>query len=317
MPSKYKTVRNTNVAITFQTVVGVNYDVEYATDYDAPVWAALAGHTNIPGTGAPVTRTDNSLGAVGGATTERFYRIKVTGSSVTSPNVVGMVRIAACPAIGGSKMVGLPLMPINNALSDVVGWQMGGGTGAPTADMISTWKGGTYVDSILIDLNAPDVNDSAYDGVWYNNKTGAVSADTIDYGEGFWVTTKKPTQYIYVEGFVPDVAASEPIPASGQVLLGWPYPDGSAMNLGAVDNINFDLSGGVVGANYSAADSIYLRDCGAAYRIMWLNPTGGWQHEGVGLSAETLDSTEGYWVKRGLNAAGTFNWSVPKPYAYP
>jgi hypothetical protein len=291
--------------------------VEYTNDYDVPSWQVL--QANIPGVNGNVTTTDATVGAVGGAVTERYYRVREQTSNGLSPNVAGFVRFSTCATNAQSWLAGLPIQPYNTAISDVAGWQLGGGFGAPNADMISSWKQNAFYNSILIDLGAYDASDSMYDGLWYNNKTGQLSSDTLSYGEAFWITSRHNTQVMYVEGEVPDAAFAVPVlPNAGSWdMLGYPYPDGQPMNSGGIDSLNYDASGGVNGGNYVQADALYLRACGAGYRIMWLSMTGGWWHEGVGISAETLDSTEGYWINRGTLASGGFTWNVPKPYAYP
>jgi hypothetical protein len=323
MPSKNKTaaLRSTNVEITWSSVAGALYTIEYTTYFNvaSPVYVNLA--TNVPGLAGSTTYTDNTLGAIGGPATMRLYRVIEQAGNNVSPNTAGMMRLDSCAMNYG--LFGMPLMPYDTSIQmpGGMGWQLSGGTGAPTADQIDTWNGTTYVSSILIDLNAQNVNDSAYDGVWYNNKTGAASTDQIEQGEGFWITTRTAgNQYVYIEGVVPSVQADWPIPgpAGRQTMAAQPYPRDVAMNLTGADNLTYLVDGGTQGAE-GVADSFILRACGAGYRTMFLGVDGQWWDASTALpSTEVLNPWEGFWIKRGTGSPGNvFTWTLPKPYANP
>ena len=93
------------------------------------------------------------------------------------------------------------------------------------------------------------------------------------------------------------------------------------MNLAAADNLTYFADGGTAGADENMGDSIYMRACGAAYRIMFLSPAVGnpWFNAGGGVTAEVLNPWEGFWIKRGTGtpAGDNFNWTLPKPYVNP
>jgi hypothetical protein len=169
------------------------------------------------------------------------------------------------------------------------------------------------VSSFLVDgAGAP------YDGEWYDTRSSSMSTDTIAWGEGFWLVSRAGTEDIWVEGELAGVDFNANIPVSGQVLLGQPYPVSRAMNVGAADNINYAVSGGTMGADSAAADSLCLRACGASYRINFLGMDGQLYDDATGLpTAEGLDPREGFWIKRGTNPGFGIVWTYPKPYAQP
>lgn len=306
MPNKEKDAgpRDTSVQISWTTNAGTTYTVMYS-DVWPPVWAgALAFAQTGP------SYTDNTLGAVG-AVSERYYAVveEQSGTFVTAVNSVGVNLLQSCNGTYG--LFGVSLDTYDSTLQDVIGYQCTGGLGPATADTIDLWGGSSYINTMLVDTGGAW---PSFDGVWYDMNAGAASGASLGLGDGFWLTTHTGVENIYIEGEVPTTPWMPAIPAAGgQALLGHPYPMSIPMNLAGADNLGFLASGGVQGANESAADSIYLRDCGGAFRVQFLAPDGQWWTGGA-PTMESLDPGEGFWVIRGTNAGGGFTWTLPMPY---
>ena len=62
-------IAGNDVLITFTSVAGKFYALQFRTDLTTGTWDVL--QTNIPGTGSPVTVTDTG----GAGATNRFYRV--------------------------------------------------------------------------------------------------------------------------------------------------------------------------------------------------------------------------------------------------
>jgi len=63
-------VEGATVSLSFGTLSGQNYQIQYADDVTSPVWNPVSGAENIAGTGASYTATDTL-----GSQTQRFYRV--------------------------------------------------------------------------------------------------------------------------------------------------------------------------------------------------------------------------------------------------
>lgn len=315
--------RDTSVDITWASVNGLDYQVQYTDTYDPPSWNDLGGPVTALGPFAATS--DLTVGPIDGSTTtQRFYRVRtlVGGLPVNSSrNVAGVVCITSCNAT--YKIAGLSIDPYDGPdIQSLIGWQMHGGNSDTSGDVISTWNGSDYDRSFMVDLDGDDENGSAYDGLWYNVGGSAPSADTLALGEGFWMTTRSGTEYAWIEGELPesDVLIDVPAGAGSQDLFANPYVVDIPVNNPA-DNLGYQVDGGVSGGDALAADSILFRDCGAAYETIFLNPGGAWELSGGGLPAappaDTLNVNEGAWIHRGTGAGPAVNWTIPKPYAAP
>jgi len=310
LPNKEKDAvpRDARVEVTFNTLNGVSYTVQYTDDYDAPVWTDLAGST-VVGTGAPMTVTDTTI------TTEleRYYRVREETTGGVSVVDHGVVALDVCD-VGRAAIYGMPLVPYSTDVNDVIGWQMSGGISPTSGDYFSTWNNATraYESAFQVDTAGAF---PAYDGLWYASDGSGVSSDTISWGEGFWLKAKIATETVWFEGQVPDTAFTLTVPgaAGDELLVGQPYPVDSVLN---TDPIGYAASGGTSGATLNAADNIILWNCNdTQYRTMWLSPGDIWWDDGLGVpSTEALNPGEGFWLKRGTNAAGIVNWTYPKPY---
>jgi hypothetical protein len=62
---------STNVAVSYTSIVGKNYRVEYKDTLTAAMWQPLAGYTNVTGTGAVLQAID--MGAA--LLPKRFYHL--------------------------------------------------------------------------------------------------------------------------------------------------------------------------------------------------------------------------------------------------
>ena len=92
---------------------------------------------------------------------QRYY--KVIRSGTDCENVVGMYKITVPD---GMNLVSLPLIPISNALENVIGIQLTGADNEGDADRIWIWNGTNYEFAWLVDgVGAP------YDGQWFTGNS--------------------------------------------------------------------------------------------------------------------------------------------------
>ena len=186
-------------------------------------------------------------------------------------------------------------------------------------DEIYTWKGNDYAMSWLVDINVRNVQDSAWDGLWYDKLSSQPSTDTVSWGEGFWWLTKTEMETLWLTGLVPSTDLFVTVPERpGQILMGQPFPvsDGMPLNADSVENLGIVASGGQAGNDPVLADSLFLFPCGGGFDVKYLEVDGLWHDDGEPAPSEArLFPGQGFWVRRGSEGTGeAFVWSVPKPY---
>jgi len=311
------------VDITFDSVDGIDYDIESSPSMTSPTWS-LVGSTT--GTGASTTFRDE-----GPVFAETYYRVVVQASGLSSVNEAGVVPSATifgtATTPSNMAMVGTSLVSsAGTTVQEVVGFQL---TTAQTlnpadSDQLRRWDvlSGTYTDLWLFDSGGYY---PAYDGTWWEIGSGLSSLD-LGPGKGFWAKTLRTyDQTVYFDGLVSD--AEIPVDlvrraaARTYNLIGQPLAVNAAMTEPAT---TFLADGAVGGMDPADTDQIQIWDqLNAVYKTLWLFDSGGyypaydgtwWEVGGSGPSSRQLQKGTGWWYITKDQTDVTWQWTEPVPY---
>lgn len=311
--------------ITFDSVAGIWYDVESASDLLNPTWGPLG---SIEAAGASTTFRD-----IGPVFSEKYYRIKVKGGAV-SENKAGVLPVTMIGRSGAEVaqlgMVATSLSPTGGlTIQDILGFQGTGGWDISTADEVWRWIRGVsgYERAWLFDSVGYY---PAYDGTWFDLSSGSPSSMSLASGLGYWMRNKSLSdRTFYFDGLVPheEVWIDVDVHASNTILhqMGQPLPADVPLDEA---NTNLWSNGAKGGWDSTSGDEIwsYLQETDG-YRRNWLFDSAGYYpaYDGVWFdlstgspTAQVLSKGLGWWYRSKPDAsrAGTpsWYWSEPLPY---
>jgi len=311
--------------ITFTTVAGVWYDVEFTFSLANPSWSSLG---SIQAMGTSATFRDN-----GPVFDEKYYRVKVQGGDI-SDNQAGILPVTV---IGKSDtesyqlaMIGTSLRPTSGSnIQDVLGFQGSAAWDMENADEVWRWihRTNSYKRAWLFDSAGQY---PVYDGLWFDPSTGTPSHMSLAPGSGYWIRNKSRSDRIfYFDGLVPqeEVPVDIDVHASNIILhqMGQPLPFDVPLD---ESNTSFMADGALAGWDISKADEIwsYVQEIDV-YQRSWLLDSDGYypDYDGVWFDLSTGSPTSqiltrglGWWYisKPDSSREGTPSWIWTQPIPY-
>lgn len=227
--------------------------------------------------------------------------------------LMAVTGILACPALmrdaqatpgqgrialraGDTLACSLSAQPADSAIQAIFAGQLTGGAMLDSADQIIKWDAAEqrYVTAF-----------KAGNGIWMDAEGGAISAMTLEPGEGFFVRSgQRFMQHVQLPGG--DVAGgTSAIPiASGLNLIGYPYASVPLLN-----GTDLAASGATAGASPEEADKIIDHATG---EFAWLKAgeSAGWVGADGVTPAFKLEAGKAYWY---LHRGEGFLWSEERP----
>jgi len=313
------------VDLTFDSVAGVWYDVEGASNLLSPVWSPEG---SILAMGVSTTFRD-----LGPVFNEKYYRVKAQDGAV-SENLGGVLPVIVMGRSGVETgqlaMMGTSLdSSQGTGIQDVLGFQ---GTGAATSsesDEVWRWmrEVSGYHRSWLFDSAG---SYPAYDGTWFDLSSGAPSTMSLAPGVGYWIRNKSLNdRTFFFDGLVPgdEVSVAVDVHDSITILhqMGQPLPADIPLD---ESNTTLMADGARGGWNSTTADEIwsYVQEIDG-YQRSWLFDSDGYYsvYDGIWFDLATGNPTDqllrkglGWWYrsKPDESRAGTPSWFWTQPVPY-
>jgi len=233
-------------------------------------------------------------------------------TQVVSRNAVGYVRVDV-PA-NGLNLAAIPFFEVGDdgkhTVGEVMGGQLNGGFTFGSADNVLKWDKSNQAYIIFWK--------STFTGQWRQFPEGSETTNTLNPGEGFWISNIQSTsQVVYMMGEVPD---ANTIPSgdadvegvAGLTMLSYAFPTEIALTSTTLE------ATATKGFTFGSADNLLAWDVtNQAYVIYWISQFGGsWRKFPEGSSTtETLKPGQGLFYSR--FSGGPFTWTESKPYTWP
>jgi hypothetical protein len=211
-------IERSDIKIVWQTDPGVTYDV-YFQDSFGGIWTDVSD-VYADGTTAFWVDDGSETGSSPSTVNERYYRIAVQGTSIYSPGTVGKFCRDILP---GWNLVSLPLVPFQNGIANVIGWQLTGAMDSDSADAVYKWDAETQTYNEFAWLVDTEGQYPEWDGKWVDENFNE-STMTLDVGEGFWIRNRHGIQTVDIVGKVSDGSTFDISISLGMNLVGSPYP---------------------------------------------------------------------------------------------